>query len=406
MASGTFRALRHRNFRLYLGGMLVSVVGSWMQQTAQGWLVYRLTHSEWMLGLTWFCANIPVLLLSPVAGLVADRLPRRTIVIATQALAMTQAAILAALTLSGHVQAWQILCLALVLGTVNAFDVPGRQSLVGLIVPREDLLNAISLNSAMFNTARAAGPALAGILVAWIGEGPCFVVNALSFLAVIASLVAMRVTAPVKPLDGVKPTLASGFQYLKSHPPLLWVMLSAGIASFATAPASALGPIFADAIFHRGARGFGFLTSAMGIGAVLGTLNLARRKGMRGLPRTVSIAAGIVAAALACYALSPSYWMTLAVMPFLGLGVMRLNAGSQTIVQSSVPDEYRGRLMGLYTMMFIGMFPLGSLAAGALARQIGARPTVLLGSLLCFGAALNLATRVASIRNWVMESHS
>lgn len=402
----TFRALRHRNFRLFMGGMIVSVVGTWMQQTAQGWLVYRLTKSEWMLGLTWFCANIPVLFLASLAGVAADRWPRRRIVIITQTLAMCQAAVLALLTWTGAVRPWHILVLALLLGVVNAFDVPGRQSLYIHLVAREDLLNAISLNSAMFNSARIAGPAAAGLLVAWAGEAVCFTVNAFSFLAVLASLFALRMNDHAPPVSTAAPRILDGLQRAWNTKPLRWILLTAGAVSFCAAPPSALGPIFADAIFHHGARGFGFLTSAMGAGAVLGTLSLARRAGTSGLPSAVASAALLMAGSLAVYAISPSFWITLAVMPFIGMATMRLNAGSQTLVQATAPDALRGRLMGLYTTMFLGMFPLGSLASGALAQRAGPRIAVMTGALLCLFAAAHLRWRAPVIERWVEENRT
>jgi len=379
----TFRALRHRNFRLYLGGMLVSVVGSWMQQTAQSWLVYRLTHSEFLLGLAWFCSNAPILFLAPVAGLAADRFPRRTIVLLTQTLALIQAALLAWLTMAGSVRTWHILVLALLLGIVNSFDVPGRQSLYIHLVEKDDLVNAISLNSAMFNTARIAGPGIAGLVVAALGEGPCFLINSVSFLAVIASLLAMRIDNDLASRRSESSSLKDGFRYVWHRPRLRAVLANAGLVSFCSAPTSALAPVFADAIFHRGARGLGFLTSAMGVGAVLGTLNLARRSGARGLSRVIAISSLSMAVCLTVYALSPSYYVTLAVMPFIGMSIMRLNAGSQTLVQARVDDDVRGRVMGLYTMMFLGMFPVGSLAAGSLAARLGARPATAVFSAAC-----------------------
>lgn len=383
----TFRALRHRNFRLYMGGMLVSVVGSWMQQTAQSWLVYRLTHSEFLLGVTWFCANAPILFLGAVAGLAADRFPRRTIVLWTQVAAMAQAAALAWLTYSGRIQTWHILMLALLLGVVNAFDVPGRQALYIHLVDKEDLVNAISLNSAMFNTARAAGPGLAGILVAAVGEAPCFLLNSISYLAVIASLLAMRINKGGATEPSGSSSLRDGFRHVWHTPRLRRVLAIAGLTSLASAPLSALAPVFAEGIFHQGPRGLGFLTSAMGVGAVLGTLNLARKTRLGGLPKVVAIASATMTLCLTLYAVSPSYYVTLAVMPLAGMSIMRLNAGSQTLVQSTVDNSVRGRVMGLYTTMFLGMFPVGSLLAGSWAAQAGPRIAVGTFALVCGGAA-------------------
>jgi len=371
-----------------MGGMLVSVIGTWMQQTAQSWLVYRLSHSEFLLGLTWFCANSPILFLGALAGLVADRFPRRNIVITTQTLSMIQALVLAWLTFTGRVETWHILVLALLLGMVNSFDIPGRQTLYIHMVERQDLVNAISLNSAMFNTARMAGPGIAGFVVYALGEGPCFLINALSFLAVIGTLLAMRLETDKAAEKPEATRLKEGFRYVMASPRLRRVIFNAGLTNFCSAPTAALAPIFADAIFHQGPRGLGFLTSAMGLGAVLGTLNLARRQHLRGLPEVVAISSVLMAVCLTLYALSPSYYVTLAVMPFVGMSIMRLNAGSQTLVQSTVDDSVRGRVMGLYTTMFLGMFPVGSLLAGSLGSRLGPRPAVVCFAALCLAGAL------------------
>lgn len=385
----TFRALRHRNFRLYITGMAVSLAGTAMQQLAQSWLVYRLTRSEWMLGLTWFCANIPVLLVSPLAGLAADHWPRRRIVIVTQTVAMTQAALLAVLTLTGAIRVWHVLVLAGVLGLTNAFDIPGRQALFIRLVGREDLLNAISLNSATFNAARVVGPSLAGFIVAAWGEGACFSLNALSFLAVLASLIVMDVQEDATPGSGENAVerLRSGMLLAWNTRPLRGVLLVCGTISLAISPAITLAPMFADDLFHRGSEGLGLLTGAMGAGAILGTLSLARRRAAKGLPGVILVSAATLAAALSIFAWAPSYWVCLAVMPFVGMAVMRHNAATNTTIQLSIPDQFRGRVMSLYSMMVIGMFPVGSLLSGALADQLGSRFTVFLGAIGCLGAA-------------------
>ncbi len=382
---GVFRALCHRNFKLYIIGMAVSLSGTWMQQLAQSWLVYRLTKSEWVLGLTWFCANIPVLLLGPLGGLAADRFPRRRIVMAAQTAAMLQAVVLAVLTVTGKVQVWHVLVLASVLGVSSAFDIPGRQALFVRLVGKEDLLNAISLNSATFNSARVVGPSLAGFVVARLGEGACFSLNAISFIAVLGSLAAMDVVEEPAP-----PSKETAWQQLRSGVALAWntpalrsVLMVCGSVSLAIAPASTLAPVFADGLFHMGAQGLGLLTGAMGIGAILGTLSLARRRAAKGLPEVILISAATLAVAMTIYAWSPSYWLCLAMMPLVGMGVMRHNAATNTTIQLRIPDEYRGRVMSLYSMMVIGMFPIGSLISGALAEQIGSRATVFAGAVAC-----------------------
>lgn len=383
-----FRALRHRNFRLFIGGQLVSLVGTWMQSVAQSWLMYRLTHSEWLLGATWFCSQIPVFVLGPLGGVAADRYSRHRIVVMTQTAAMCQAFALAALTLAGWVQPWHILALATLLGIVYAFDMPGRQALLIHLAAREDLLNAIALNSATFNVARLLGPAVAGVLVARYGEGVCFALNGASFLAVLASLVAMRLPPPVactrqSPLEHLK----DGFRYAYHSRPVRTLLGLMGAASIAGMPAIVLMPFFADEIYGRGSQGLGFLMGAMGLGAVAGTLWLAGRGRTSELPRVILASSVTLGAALVLFAASPSYHLALALMPVVGFSVMRQNASANTLIQTLIPDSYRGRVMALYAMMVVGLGPFGSLAAGALAQQIGARGTVLLGGLLCLGAA-------------------
>gem|GEM_PF-6803 len=383
-----FRALRHRNFRLFLGGQLVSLVGTWMQSVAQSWLVYRLTHSEWLLGATWFCSQIPVFVLGPLGGLAADRYSRHRIVLVTQSAAMLQAFALAALTLGGWIRAGHVLVLAGVLGAINAFDMPGRQSLFIHMAGKEDLLNAISLNSAIFNVARMLGPALAGVLVARLGEGLCFALNGLSFVAVIASLLMMRLPAwQPRPRESPWGHLLDGFRYAHRTAPVRTLLGLVGLASLASMPAIVLMPFFADGIFRRGSQGVGFLMGAMGIGAVAGTLWLAGRGRTSGLPRVILSSSLMLGLGFVLFALSPSYYLSLALMPLVGFGVMRQNTSANTLIQSLIPDEYRGRIMALYAMMVVGLGPFGSLAAGGLAQVIGVRATVLAGGLVCLAAA-------------------
>ena len=400
-----FRALRHRDFRLYVVGMAISLSGTWMQQLAQSWLVYRLTHSAWMLGVAWFCANLPVLVLGPFAGLAADRFPRRSIVIAAQTLAMLQAFALAALTLSGHVTVAHVLILALLLGICSAFDVAGRQAMFVHLVGKEDLLGAISLNSTTFNCARILGPAAAGFLVGTLGEGPCFLLNGLSFVAVLVSLAMMRFHEPPQaPSSGPLERLREGFRLVAATPPLRTALLLVGAMTLAAAPVVALGPMFADGLFHRGAEGLGLLTAGMGLGAIAGTLNLASNRGAGGLPRAVVFAQALAGAALLVFAGSPSYWLSLALMPLIGMSIFRTNAATNTMIQMRIPEAYRGRIMGIYSSMVIGMIPVGSLVAGGLASQIGPRWTVALGGVLACTAALYGRQRVETLRNWLSNT--
>jgi MFS family permease len=386
--SQVFRALRHRNFRLFVAGQTVSLCGTFMQTVAQSWLVYRLTRSEWLLGATWFCTQIPVFVLGPLGGLLADRYSRHRIVVATQTLSMIQALLLAILTLTGTVQVWHILVLAVMLGVVNAFDMPGRQSLLIQMTGKDDLLSAISLNSTIFNAARVAGPAVAGVAVAAVGEGLCFLLNALSFVAVIGSLLAMRLPKFVPPSrESPWSHLIGGFRYAYRQPAIRALLMMVAAASLSGMPALVLMPFFADDIFHRGSQGLGFLMGGMGIGAVIGTLVLARRARTSGLVEVIFLGAATFGASFLVLAGSPSFYLALAIMPVIGFSIMRHNASANTLIQVLIPDEYRGRIMALYSMTVVGIGPFGSLATGALAGRLGARVTVACGGILCIVAA-------------------
>jgi len=388
----TFRALRHRNFRLFIGGQIVSLVGTWMQNVAQSWLVYRLTHSELLLGTAWFCAQIAVFALGPLGGLAADRYSRHKVVILTQTLSMLQAFVLAALTLSGRVQVWHVLVLAGLLGCINAFDMPGRQALVIQMTSKDDLINAISLNSAMFNAARVIGPGIAGVLVAAVGEGTCFALNGVSFLAVIGGLAAMRLPAfQPKPPSSPWAHLTDGFRYVWRHHEVRRVLAVMAAATISGMPVLVLIPFFADDIFHRGSRGLGFLMGAMGVGAVVGTLVLARRTQVKGLARVMVYSGLLAGAAYVAFAFSRQFYFSLAVMPLIGYNVMRQMASANTTIQMLIPDEYRGRTMALYAMTVVGLGPFGSLAAGALAGRFGARATVAAGGVVALLAAATFA---------------
>jgi len=384
----TFRALRHRNFRLFISGQIVSLVGTWMQNAAQSWLVYRLTHNELLLGTAWFCSQIAVFALGPLGGLAADRYSRKKIVILTQALSMLQAFALAALTVTGHVRVWHVLALAGTLGVINAFDMPARQALVIEMTCREDLLNAISLNSAVFNAARVVGPGVAGLLVAAIGEGLCFLLNGVSFLAVIVCLVSMRLPRfERKDQPPVLEHLADGFRYAAGHSAVRRLLAVMGAATLAGMPGLVLMPFFAEDIFHRGSQGYGVLMSAMGVGAVFGTLVLARRTHASGLARVMVFSGLTTGVCYLAFAFSRSYYLSLAIMPVVGYSIMRQMASANTTIQILIPEEYRGRIMALYAMTVVGIGPFGSLAAGALARQSGARATMAMGGCLALAAS-------------------
>jgi len=386
--SQSFRALRHRNYQLFIGGQIVSLSGTWMQTVAQSWLVYRLTHSEFLLGTALFCSQICVFALGPLGGLAADRFSRHRLVVTTQTLMMLQAFVLAGLTLSGRVQVWHVLTLAVILGAINAFDIPGRQSLLIQMTSKEDLLSAISLNSAVFNSARGVGPAIAGLLVAALGEGVCFLLNAISFLAVIGGLLAMKLPRFERhPPDSPWRHLKEGFRYGWHHKAVRRLLAMLAIASLATAPFLVLAPVFADQLFHRGSKGLGFLMAAMGVGAVVGTVSLARRNHVKGLAEVVAYCAFLLGVANLAFSISPWFSLSLAITPLIGYGLMRQLAAANTTIQTIIPDEYRGRIMALYSMTVVGLAPFGSLAAGALAGRFGARMTVALGGMLALAAS-------------------
>jgi MFS family permease len=380
---GMLRSLRHRNFQLFFSGQLISLVGTWMQIIAQSWLVYRLTGSSLLLGVVGFAGQFPVFLFAPVGGLAADRWNRHRVVIGTQVSSMILAFILAALTLLHIVRVWEIVVLASLLGVVNAFDIPARQSFLIEMVGREDLMNAIALNSSMFNGARVIGPAIAGLLVAWIGEGWCFFANAVSYIAVIGGLLLMKIEYVRQAAKQSSPYehIAEGFRYISSTKPILALMLLIGLVSLVAVPYSVLMPIFADRILHGGARGLGILMGSTGIGALLGALTLATRRGVHGLGRWVGFSAMSFGASLILFSFSKWFFISAILLVPVGYSVMLQMSSSNTLIQAMVPDDLRGRAMAGYTMMFMGMAPMGSLFAGALADRIGAPWTVALGGI-------------------------
>jgi MFS family permease len=384
----TFRALRHRDFRLYVIGQIISLTGSTMQSVALSWLVYRLSGSTLLMGTVVFATQAPILFIGPLGGLAADRYSRLRITMLMQAGLLVHALILAALTIAGVISVNQIIALAILAGMLNAFEVPARQALYIHMVGPDDLANAITLNSMTFNAARVIGPTIGGIAVAWFGEGPCFVVNAISFLAVLLSFFMMRLPEPARPAaPRALAHLREGFAYAWNHRPVLALLVLTAVTNLCSAPSWVLGPIFADAIFQKGSEGFGLLNGMFGMGAVAGTLVLARSGQALQLPRVVLISATSIGAALVVYAGAPSFGFVLASMLFLGFSVMRQLASSNTMIQSLIDDSYRGRVMALYTMTVLGMFSLGNMAGGAVAEWIGPRWTVLAGAICMFAAA-------------------
>lgn len=395
------RALRYRNFRLFVAGQSVSLIGTWMQRIAVGWLVYRLTHSAFLLGVVGFSAQIPTFALAPFAGVLADRWNRHRLLILTQVLAMVQAFVLSYLVLSGTIEIWHIVVLSLILGVVTAFDMPVRQSfMVEMIEDKSDLGNAIALNSSMVNCARLLGPSAAGLLIAFVGEGVCFLINGLSYLAVIASLLLMKLA--YKNLRAQKSKawhdLRDGVRYVLGFEPIRDIILLLALVSLMGMPYIVLMPVFAKDVLHGGPSTLGFLMGGSGVGALVGALYLASRKGVLGLGKMIPIGAAMFGLGLVAFALSRNFFLSLTLVTVVGFGQMIQLATSNTLLQTMVDDDRRGRVMGLYTVAFIGMAPVGSLLAGALASAIGAPWTVCLGGAACLVGAAVFARRLPQLR--------
>ncbi|HEY1218594.1 MAG: MFS transporter [Bryobacteraceae bacterium] len=396
----TLRTLGYRNFQLFFGGQLISLIGTWMQNIAQSWLVYRLTGSSVLLGAVAFAGQIPIFFLAPLGGIVADRRSRRRIVIATQTASMLLAFALAALTLTGTVHVWHVFVLASSLGAVNAFDIPARQSFQVEMVGKADLMNAIALNSSMFNASRVIGPAIAGILVAAIGEGWCFFLNAVSYLAVITGLLLMNVEERQRGAPGISPwaSVMEGFGFVVRNMPVHAILMLLGVVSLAGMPYTTLMPIFADRILHGGPRAMGWLMGCAGVGALGGALRLASRTELKGLGRWLPVASFAFGATLIGFAWSRVFWLSACILVLAGFGMMIEMASSNTLVQSMAPDELRGRVMSVYSMVFMGMAPFGALLAGAAADRFGAPWTVTGSGIVCMAAAFVYWTQLARIR--------
>ncbi len=400
LAANLLRAFRHRNYRLFFAGQLISLTGTWMQSVAESWLVYRLTGSSALLGVSAFATQIPVFLFATIGGTVADRSNRHRILIATQSASMVLPFILSMLTLTGHVKVWHVFVLAACLGVVNAFDIPARQAFVMDLVGREDLVNAIALNSSMVNGARIVGPSMAGLLVAAVGEGWCFLLNSLSYIAVITGLLMMRVEVRRRRAAGRsawRDTL-EGFRFVGRTAPVRALLLLLGAVSFAGMPYAVLMPVFAEVILHGGPKTLGLLMGCSGLGALAGALTLATRSGVRGLGRWVMTAAGGFGLALILFSRSRHLGLSAVLLVPVGASMMVQMASSNTLIQSMVPDALRGRVMAVYSMMFMGMAPFGALTAGTVAERIGAPATVAIGGLVCLVAASIFAARLPSLR--------
>ncbi len=398
------RGLSYRNYRLFFAGQGISLVGTWMQQVAMTWLVYRLTDSAFMLGVVGFSSQIPAFILTPFGGVLADRAKRHRVLVVTQILSMLQALTLAALVLTGTVEVWHIITLGIFIGCINAFDIPTRQAfLLDMIENRADLGNAIALNSSMFNAARLVGPAVAGVIIAIAGEGICFLLNGLSFLAVLAALLAMRVKPQkieqqqANPLRGLK----EGISYAFTFTPIRSILLLVALASVMGIPYSTLMPVFARDILQGGSHTQGFLMSAVGLGALVGALFLASRKNVRGLGKIIALSAGLFGAGLIVFSFSKVLWLSLLAMSITGFGMMVQMAASNTVLQTLADDDKRGRVISLYATAFMGMMPFGSLLAGSLAKIIGAPTTLLIGGLCCILGALFFARHLPSWRQMV-----
>jgi MFS family permease len=394
------RALRHRNFQLFFSGQLISLIGTWMDNIAEAWLVYRLTGSSLLLGTVAFAGQIPVFLLAPIGGMVADRWNRQRVVIATQASSMVLAGILAVLTLTRRVTVWEVVVLAALMGAVNAFDIPARQAFLVDMVGREDLMNGIALNSSMFNGARVIGPSIAGILVASIGEGWCFAANSISYIAVIIGLLLMHVNrAPVETLR-VSPFehIVEGFRFVWNTGPIRALLLLLGLVSLVAMPYSVLMPIFAAKILHGNARTLGVLMGATGVGALGGALTLASRTGVKGLGRWVAVACACFGTFLILFSLSRWYLLSVALLVPVGFAMMVQMASSNTLIQAMVPDRLRGRAMAVYSMMFMGMAPMGALLSGWSADHLGAQWTLAIGGVGAIAGAALFARNLPKIR--------
>lgn len=397
------RALKHRNYRLFFGGQLISLIGTWMDSVAASWLVYRLTGSSVLLGTVGFANQIPVFLLATLGGAAADRWNRRSILVGTQAASMILAGILAALTLGGVVQVWHVIGIATLLGVVNAFDIPARQAFVVDMVGREDLMNAIALNSSLFNGARMIGPAVAGVLVAAIGEGWCFFANSVSYIAVITGLLMMRVAVRPRAVPGVAGHAVQGFRFVVQNPPVRALILLLGIVSLTGMPYAVLMPIFADQILHSGSQGMGVLMGCSGIGALAGALALAAKKGIAGLGRWVAYGAAGFGVSLILFGMSRHFFASSVALVAVGFCSILQMATSNTLVQSMAPDELRGRIMAVYSMMFMGMAPIGAFGAGVAASAFGAPLTIVIGGLICFAAAGVFGWRLRFLRAQARE---
>ena len=402
--SGILRALRHRNFSLFISGQAISLIGTWMQRIAMSWLVYRLTGSVFLLGLVGFVGQIPTFLLAPFAGVIADRYNRYRIVVITQVLAMLQAFVLAFLVLTGSIEVWHIIILGLFLGIVNAQDIPARQSfLPEMVENKEDLGNAIALNSSIVNAGRLIGPSLAGILISFAGEGVCFLFNGISYIAVIVALLAMT----IKPRKIEKKNghflkdIREGFSYASHFTPIRSILLLLSLVSLVGMPYTVLMPVIARDVLHGGPHTLGFLMAGSGAGALAGAVYLASRTTVVGLGAWIARASFVFGAGLIFVSFSHVFWLSLSMITFVGFGMIVQLASSNTILQTIVEDDKRGRVMSFYTMAFMGVAPFGSLLSGCLASAIGTLTTLFIGGCCCVAGSIFFAINLPSLRRVV-----
>ena len=398
------RALKYRNYRLFFSGQLISLIGTWMQQIALSWLVYRMTNSALMLGLVGFVGQIPTFLFSPFAGVLIDRFNKHRILVLTQTLAMIQAFTLVILISTGSISVYHILFLNFFLGIVNSFDAPTRQSfVVEMIENKEDLGNAIALNSMMFNSARLIGPSIAGILIAAVGESMCFLINGISYIAVIIALLAMKINFKKSILEQkhILQELKEGWNYTLNFRPIKYLLLLIGLVSLMGTPYVVLMPVFAKEILHGGPHTLGFLVGSMGVGAFFGAMLLASRKNVVGLGRIIMRVTFLFGVTLILFSFSKNIFLSIALLFIAGFAMMTQMASSNTIIQTIVEDSKRGRVMSFYTMSFMGTMPIGSLIAGILASKIGAINTVIIGGICCIIGSLLFASRFKEFRKAV-----
>ncbi|MGC2258920.1 MAG: MFS transporter [Candidatus Sulfotelmatobacter sp.] len=399
--SHAWRALRHRNFKLFFAGQSISLIGTWMTRVATSWLVYRLTGSALLLGVVGFAGQIPTFLLAPFAGVLVDRLNRRKMLVWTQALAGLQSLALAGLTLAKMITIHEIIWLSVLQGLINAFDMPGRQAfLIQMVEDKEDLGNAIALNSSMVNVARLIGPALAGFVIAGVGEGYCFLIDGISYLAVIASLLMMRVNIAQarRAATSMLEQLKEGWTYVREFPPIRTILLLFALISLMGMPFMVLMPIFASDVLHGGPHTLGFLLGASGVGALISAISLALRRTVRGLTTMIQISAALFGVGLICFGLSRILLLSMLLMVVVGFGMMQGLAASNTVIQTLVPEDKRGRVMSYYTMAFVGMAPFGSLLAGGLAHRLGAPHAVMITGAFCLAGSVWFTTQLKSIR--------